>query len=130
MRHRKIKRKLGRNSSHRSAMLKNMTASLIELERIQTTLPKAKEVQKMIDHVITLAKMEHLHARRQVLSLIPQKTTVGKLFKTLASRYSDRNGGFTRIYKLGFRRGDAAEMAIIELVDAELPKTSEKPEKK
>ena len=125
MRHRKLKGKLNRTPSHRKAMLRNMTASILEHGRIQTTLAKAKEVRKMVDHVITLAKREDLHARRQVLRLIPNKTTVSKLFTDIAPQYQDRNGGFTRIYRLGQRRGDAAEMAVIELVGFEL-ETAEK----
>jgi len=119
MRHRNLKGKLGRTPSHRKAMLRNMAASLLEHERIQTTLAKAKEVRKMTDHVITLGKKESLHARRQVLELIPDKKLVKKVFDTLAPRYSERPGGYTRIYKMGYRRGDAAPLAVIELVDAE-----------
>ncbi len=119
MRHRNLKGKLGRSPSHRKAMLRNMTASLLTHERIRTTIAKAKEVRKMTDKVITLGKKESLHARRQVLELIPDKKVVSKIFDILASRYSERPGGYTRIYKLGHRRGDAAEMAVIELVDAE-----------
>ena len=125
MRHRKLKGKLNRTPSHRKAMLRNMTASILEHGRIQTTLAKAKEVRKMVDHVITLAKREDLHARRQVLRLIPNKTTVSKLFTDIAPQYQDRNGGFTRIYRLGQRRGDAAEMAVIELVGFELETAEE-----
>jgi large subunit ribosomal protein L17 len=119
MRHRKRKVKLGRSMTHRRAMIHNMTASLIQHERIRTTLQKAKGIRSTVDHVITLAKREDLHARRQVLQIIPDKKLVHKLFTTLASRYSDRPGGFTRIYRLDYRKGDAAEMAVIELVDAE-----------
>jgi len=127
MRHRKLKNKLGRNPSHRKAMMRNMTMALLEHERIQTTLPKAKAVRKMVDSIITLAKREDLHARRQVLELISEKKITHKLFNTLTSRYSSRPGGFTRIYRLGFRKGDAAELAVIELVDAEF--AEEKPDK-
>ncbi|MBN1356463.1 50S ribosomal protein L17 [bacterium] len=123
MRHRKQKVKLGRDASHRNAMIRNMTASLIEHERIRTTLHKAKGVRRTVDHVITLAKREDLHARRQVMEIIQDKEIVKKLFDTLASRYADRPGGFTRIYRLDNRRGDAAEMAVIELVDAEFAST-------
>lgn len=119
MRHRKLKGKLNRTPSHRKAMLRNMTTSIIEHGRIQTTLPKAKEVRKMVDHVITLAKKEDLHARRQVLRLITNKTMVAKLFDEIAPKCKDRTGGYTRIYRLGPRKGDAAEMAVIELVDLE-----------
>lgn len=117
MRHRKIKGKLNRSPSHRRAMLRNMTASILEHGRIQTTLAKAKEVRKMVDYTISLAKREDLHSRRLVIRLIPNKTMVAKLFNDIAPRYKDRSGGFTRIYRLGPRRGDAAEMAVIELVD-------------
>ncbi|HPQ39518.1 MAG TPA: 50S ribosomal protein L17 [bacterium] len=117
MRHRKIKGKLNRTPSHRRAMLRNMTASILEHGRIQTTVAKAKEVRKMVDYTITLAKREDLHSRRLVLRLIPSKTVVAKLFNEIAPRYKERSGGFTRIYRLGPRHGDAAEMAVIELVD-------------
>jgi len=126
MRHRKLKCKLNRTPSHRKAMLRNMTASIIEHGRIRTTVHKAKEVRKMVDHVITLAKKEDLHARRQVIKLIPDKQLVTKLFSELAPRYQSRAGGFTRIYRLGPRRGDAAEMAVIELVDLPVEETEKK----
>ena len=129
MRHQKLKGKLGRNSSHRKAMLRNMATSLLEHERIQTTYAKAKEVRKVIDHLITLAKQETLHAHRQVAEYISDRKIVKKLFDTLASRYSARHGGYSRTYKLGFRHGDAAPMVVIELVDADV-KTVERPEKK
>jgi large subunit ribosomal protein L17 len=119
MRHRKIKGKLNRTPSHRNAMLRNMTESIITHERIQTTLAKAKEIRKMVDQVITLAKRDDLHSRRMVLRLIPNKMVVSKLFDDIAPRYKDRPGGYTRIYKLGNRRGDAAEMAVISLVSTE-----------
>ncbi len=119
MRHRRLKGKLGRNSSHRKAMMRNMVASLIYHERIRTTLPKAKELRKVFAHMVTLAKSETLHARRQALQVVPDRKIVAKLFDTLASRYAKRQGGYTRIYKIGTRRGDAAQMALIELVDAE-----------
>jgi len=117
MRHRRIKGKLNRSPSHRRAMLRNMTASILEHGRIQTTLAKAKEVRKMVDYTINLAKREDLHSRRLVIRLIPNKMMVTKLFDEIAPRYKERSGGFTRIYRLGPRRGDAAEMAVIELVD-------------
>ncbi|MBN1297762.1 50S ribosomal protein L17 [bacterium] len=121
MRHRKIKCKLNRTSSHRKAMLRNMTASILEHGRIQTTLAKAKEVRKMVDYVITTAKRDDLHSRRLVIRLIPNRTMVARLFNDIAPRYKERPGGFTRIYRLEPRKGDAAEMAVIELVD--LPDT-------
>lgn len=126
MRHRKIKGKLGRTPSHRNAMLRNMTESIITHERIQTTLPKAKEVRRLVDYVITLAKRDDLHSRRLVLRVIPNKTVVTKLFDDIAPRYKNRDGGFTAIHKIGIRRGDAAEMAVISL----LPDTSEVKDKK
>ena len=119
MRHRNLKGKLNRSPSHRKAMIRNMAASLIEHERIQTTFPKAKLVRQTVDKLITLAKKENLHARRQALQVIPNQKLVAKLFDSLASRYSTRPGGYTRIYKMGTRRGDAAPMAVIELVDSE-----------
>lgn len=126
MRHRKIKGKLGRTPSHRNAMLRNMTESIITHERIQTTLPKAKEVRRLVDYVITLAKRDDLHSRRLILRVIPNKTVVTKLFDDIAPRYKNRDGGFTAIHKIGIRRGDAAEMAVISL----LPDTSEVKDKK
>ncbi len=126
MRHRKIKGKLGRTPSHRNAMLRNMTESIITHERIQTTLPKAKEVRRLVDYVITLAKRDDLHSRRLILRVIPNKTVVTKLFDDIAPRYKNRDGGFTAIHKIGIRRGDAAEMAVVSL----LPDTSEVKDKK
>lgn len=109
-------RKLGRPSDQRLAMLRNMTASLIESGRIETTETRAKELRKLADKMITLGKRGDLHSRRQALSFIYNKNTVAKLFEEVAKKYEDRDGGYTRIYKLGPRRGDCAEMVIIELV--------------
>lgn len=109
-------RKLGRPSDQRLAMLRNMTASLIESGRIETTETRAKELRKLADKMITLGKRGDLHARRQALSFIYNKNTVAKLFEETAKKYEERNGGYTRILKLGPRRGDGAEMVIIELV--------------
>ncbi|SHJ66932.1 large subunit ribosomal protein L17 [Dethiosulfatibacter aminovorans DSM 17477] len=109
-------RKLGRPSDQRMAMLRNMTASLIENGRIQTTDTRAKEVRKFAEKMVTLGKRGDLHARRQALSFIYDKNTVAKLFEEVAPKYEDRNGGYTRILKIGPRRGDGAEMVIIELV--------------
>jgi len=117
MRHRKAGRRLGRNSSHQQAMLRNMVTSLLEHERIVTTAPKAKELRKLADKMITLAKRGDLHARRQALAVIRSKKVVDKLFSTLKDEYMDRNGGYTRIIRTGNRPGDAASMAIIELVN-------------
>ena len=116
MRHGYANRKLGRTSSHRHAMFRNQLASLIEAERIVTTLPKAKELRPQIEKLITLAKNDSVHARRQAARLVTDDA-VSKLFDTIGPRFSTRPGGYTRILKLGARRGDAAEMAILELVE-------------
>lgn len=116
MRHRKAGRRLGRSSSHRTAMLRNIVTSLLDLERIVTTVPKAKEVRRVAEQMITLGKRGDLHARRQALSYIQSKAVVAKLFDQLSSQYADRQGGYTRIIRTGTRLGDAAPMAIIELV--------------
>ena len=110
-------RKLGRTTTHRNAMFANMAASLIEHEQIVTTLPKAKEMKPFMDKLITLAKRGDLHARRQAISKIRNVEQVGKLFETLGPRYSERAGGYTRVLKAGYRHGDNAPMAVIELVD-------------
>lgn len=117
MRHRLSGRKLNRTSSHRKAMFSNMAVSLLTHEQITTTLPKAKELRRVADKMITLAKRGGLHARRQALSFLADKGVVGKLFGPLAERYKDRPGGYTRVLKAGFRYGDSAPMAVIELVD-------------
>ena len=117
MRHGVAHRKLNRTASHRRAMFANMAASLIEHEQIVTTLPKAKELKPIMDKLITLAKRGDLHARRQAISKIRDKDQVSKLFETLGPRYAERNGGYTRVLKAGFRHGDNAPMAVIELVD-------------
>ena len=117
MRHRKAGKRLGRNSSHQQAMLRNMVTSLLEHERIVTTTPKAKELRKLADRMITLGKRGDLHARRQALAVIRSKKVVDKLFTKLKDEYMDRKGGYTRIIRTGNRAGDAAPMAIIELVN-------------
>ncbi|QFT31741.1 50S ribosomal protein L17 [Roseibium porphyridii] len=117
MRHGKAGRKLNRTSSHRKAMFANMAASLIKHEQIVTTLPKAKEMKPIIDKLITLGKRGDLHARRQAISQIRDTAMVAKLFDTLGERYKERNGGYSRVLKAGFRYGDNAPMAVIELVD-------------
>ena len=117
MRHRKSGRQLNRNSSHRQAMFRNMAASLIEHEVIKTTLPKAKELRRIAEPLITLAKEDSVANRRLAFSRTRDKAAVGKLFAELGPRYQDRPGGYTRILKCGFRTGDAAPMAFIELVD-------------
>ena len=117
MRHHKSGRKLNRNSSHRKAMFSNMTNSLFDHEIIKTTLPKAKELRRVAEPLITLAKSDSVSNRRSAFSKLRDKEMVGKLFNELAPRYIDRPGGYTRILKCGFRSGDAAPMAYIELVD-------------
>jgi large subunit ribosomal protein L17 len=119
MRHLKSGRQLSRNSSHRWAMMRNLITALLQEEKIQTTDPKAKELRRWVDRVITLGKQGSLHARRQVLSIVQDKAVVRKLFDTIGPRFKDRPGGYTRIIKLGIRRGDAAQMALIELVGGE-----------
>jgi large subunit ribosomal protein L17 len=117
MRHRMSGRKLNRTSSHRKAMFANMAAALLTHEQIKTTLPKAKELRRVADRMISLGKRGNLHARRQALSVLHDTELVGKLFGPLAERYKERNGGYTRVVKAGFRYGDNAPMAIIELLD-------------
>ncbi|MEL6920081.1 MAG: 50S ribosomal protein L17 [Pseudomonadota bacterium] len=120
MRHRKAGRKLNRTSSHRKAMFANMAASLIEHEQIVTTLPKAKELRPIVEKLVTLGKRGDLHARRQAISQIQDQAQVRKLFDAIAKRYQDRNGGYLRIMKAGFRYGDSAPMAVIEFVDRDV----------
>jgi len=117
MRHRMSGRKLNRSSSHRRAMFANMTVSLLRHEQIITTLPKAKELRRVADRVITLGKRGTLHTRRQAAAILGDDVLVRKLFGPLAERYRDRSGGYTRVLKAGFRYGDNAPMAVIELVD-------------
>jgi len=119
MRHKVVGRKLGRNASHRKAMFRNMVTSLLEHERIVTTVPKAKEVRRVAEKMITLGKRGDLHARRQAMTYIRSKAVVAKLFDDLSEQYADRQGGYTRIIRTGTRNGDAAPMAIIELVGYE-----------
>ncbi len=120
MRHGKAHRKLNRTASHRKAMFANMAASLIEHEQIVTTLPKAKELRSIADKLITLGKRGDLHARRQAIARIKDVAQVKKLFDVLGPRYAERNGGYTRVLKAGFRHGDNAPMAVIELVDRDV----------
>ena len=117
MRHASGYRKLNRTHEHRKAMFANMAGSLIEHEQIKTTLPKAKELKRIIDKLITLGKRGDLHARRQADSQLKQDMHVAKLFEVLGPRYAERQGGYCRVLKAGFRYGDMAPMAIIELVD-------------
>ncbi|MDR5898974.1 50S ribosomal protein L17 [Halomonas vilamensis] len=117
MRHRKSGRQLNRNSSHRQAMFKNMSVSLVEHEVIKTTLPKAKELRRVIEPLITLAKQDSVANRRLAFARTRSKEAVGKLFNELGPRYVERPGGYVRILKCGFRTGDNAPMAYVELVD-------------
>lgn len=117
MYHGRQQRRLNRTSEHRQAMLANMVCSLIEHEQIKTTLPKAKELKRVAEKVITLAKRGDLHARRLALADIRQEAAVRKLFAVIGPRYRERAGGYTRVLKAGFRYGDMAPMAIVELVD-------------
>ena len=117
MRHAKGYRRLNRTHEHRKAMFANMAGSLIEHEQIKTTLPKAKELRRIMDKLITLAKRGDLHARRQAAARLKQDQHVAKLFSVLGPRYAERQGGYTRVLRAGFRYGDMAPMAIIELVD-------------
>jgi large subunit ribosomal protein L17 len=117
MRHRQSGRQLNRNSSHRKAMFKNMSISLVEHELIKTTLPKAKELRRHIEPLITLAKKDSVANRRLAFSRLRSKEAVGKLFNELGPRYEERPGGYVRILKCGFRTGDKAPMAYVELVD-------------
>ena len=143
MRHNVAHRKLGRVTEHRLALLRNQAIALLRHERIETTIPKAKELRPFVERLITIAKRgvaagdgngKGLHARRLVLAELPDKEVVGKLFDTLAPRFAERPGGYTRILRIGFRRGDAAEMAHMELVgseynpEAEAPKEGEEKE--
>jgi len=117
MRHLKSGRKLNRNSSHRQAMFRNMAASLLSHEAIRTTVPKAKELRRVVEPLITLAKSDSVANRRLAFSRLRQRGVVTKLFTEIGPRYRDRPGGYTRILKCGFRQGDAAPMALMELVD-------------
>jgi large subunit ribosomal protein L17 len=117
MRHGKVHRKFNRTSEHRRAMFANMAAALIKHEQIVTTLPKAKDLRPVVEKLITLGKRGDLHARRQAVAKIRDIAMVKKLFEVLGPRYKDRNGGYTRVLKAGFRYGDSAPVAVIELVD-------------
>jgi large subunit ribosomal protein L17 len=123
MRHRKSGRQLGRNSSHRKAMYRNMAASLLKHETIKTTLPKAKELRRVVEPLITLARnsdgssLDGVRRRRLAFSRLRDEVAVGKLFTELGPRFKERNGGYLRILKIGFRAGDAAPMAVVQLLD-------------
>lgn len=120
MRHKMSGRKLGRKSQHRKAMFSNMAAALIKHEQIRTTLPKAKEMRGVVDRLITLGKSGTLHDRRRAYAFLRDDAMTAKLFETLGPRYKDRKGGYTRVLRAGIRYGDAATMAILELVDRDV----------
>lgn len=120
MRHNMSGRKLNRTSAHRKALFMNLANALIKHEQIQTTLPKAKELRPYVEKLITLGKRGDLHARRQAISTLQDKAVVEKLFSAIAERYKERSGGYTRVLKAGFRYGDNAPLAIIELVDRDV----------
>ena len=117
MRHKKSGRRLGRNSSHRQAMYRNMAVSLLQHESVRTTLPKAKELRRVVEPLITLAKQDGVSRRRQAFDRLRDKAAVGKLFSDLGPRFKERPGGYLRILKMGYRPGDAAPMAVVQLVD-------------
>ncbi len=125
MRHRKSGRKLNRNSSHRKAMFKNMACSLFEHELIKTTLPKAKELRRVVEPLITRAKVDSVANRRLAFSRLRDKAVVAKLFTEIGPRYEERNGGYMRILKAGYREGDKAPMAWVELVDRPIPEVQD-----
>ena len=120
MRHRNAHRKLSRNTSHRRALLRNLVTDFLDHGRLMTTLPKAKEIRPLAEKMITLGKRDSLHARRQVQSYVLRDTVAKKVFDTVAPKFAGRNGGYSRIIKLGNRKGDGADMAIIELLGSEL----------
>ncbi len=128
MRHRNAGWKLGRKTDHRRALLRNLVTSLIERERIVTTVPKAKALRPLAEKMITLGKAESLHARRQAAAYLETPASVKKLFDTIAARFGSRNGGYVRITHMGFRKGDGADLAMVELVGSELKEKA--PEKK
>ena len=130
MRHLVQKKKLGRNTAQRRALLRNLVTSFLEKERIRTTLAKAKAAKPLAEKMITLAKKDTLHAKRQTLRFIYKKPVVKKLFEELGPRFSERPGGYTRIVKIGPRAGDGAEMAILELIGSEFEKKAKKKKEK
>ena len=131
MRHGRANYKLGRVTQHRWALFRNLLVALFRHERIMTTEAKAKAVRGLAEQMVTLAKRENLHAKRQVLAMVPDETVVKKLFDTIAARFSDRNGGYTRIIHAGTRPGDRASMVVLELVDRpEVPKEKSKKDAK
>ena len=126
MRHRVAGRKLSRHSQHRKLMFRNMLVSLLEHERIRTTLAKAKELRSLADKMVTLGKKANLHARRQAFDILRNETIVKKLFDVIAPRFKERQGGYTRIYKVGWRAGDNAPLSLIELVTSPVAETKKK----
>lgn len=130
MRHRWTGRKLGRRSKHRKAMTRNLVTSVIDEERIRTTLAKAKEVRRHVERIVTLGKRGTLHARRQAAAVLRTPTSVQKLMDTIGPRYADRHGGYTRIVQMSPRTGDAAPMAILELVDRDTSREEMRDEKR
>lgn len=120
MRHLKSGKKLGMTSAHRRAVFRNLVTSLMRYEKIETTLAKAKELRRIADRMVTLGKRGTLSDRRRAAGYVKDKTIVKKIFDAIAKRYTERKGGYTRIYKIGFRRGDAAKLAVIELVDRDI----------
>ena len=130
MRHLVKRKRLGRDTSHRRALLRNLVTSFLEKERIRTTLAKAKATRPLAEKMITLARKDTLHAKRQALSFIYKKPVVKKLFEELGPRFSERPGGYTRIVKIGPRAGDGAEMAILELIGSEFEKKAKKKKEK
>jgi len=131
MRHRVAGKKLGRKTPHRVMMFRNMVTSLLDKERIRTTLDRAKAVRPIAERIITLGKRESLHARRQALAFVKDPAVVSKLFSTIAPRFAQRPGGYTRIIRLGFRDGDGAQMAYLELIGSEFkPRQKEEGKKR
>ena len=130
MRHGRAGYKLKRDESARKSLLRNLVTSVINDERVTTTVPKAKAVKPLVDRIITLGKRDSLHARRQAASFLMTPASVQKLFDKLAPRFSQRNGGYTRIVRLGFRKGDGAEICMLELVGSELVKRAEERRKR
>jgi len=130
MRHRKGYRKLGRQPAHRRQTLRNLVTNLLERERITTTVAKAKELRPLAEKMITLGKRDTLHARRQAAAFLLHPPVVKKLFATLAPRFASRNGGYTRMVRAGWRRGDASELAVVELLGSELKLKVKKKERK
>jgi large subunit ribosomal protein L17 len=130
MRHQVKRRYLRRNSAHRRALLRNLVTSFLEKERIRTTLAKAKATKPLAEKMITLAKKNTLHTRRMALSYLTKEAAVKRLFEEIGPRFAERPGGYSRIIKLGFRKGDGAEMGLLELVDAEFKKKAKKKKEK